>query len=130
MAQPKLADRAAEKIGWLTTVTPKGRPAPRPVWFVLEGDDIIVFSQPGTAKLQHLEANPEVSFHLNSNEGGGAILVVNGTAHVEEGKASEAPGYLDKYGPAYSRIGYETPEAFDAAYSVRIRVVPERSWGF
>ena len=130
MAEPKLADRAAEKIGWLTTVTPKGRPAPRPVWFVLDGDDIVVFSKPDTAKLRHLEANPEVSFHLNGNESGGAILVVNGTAHVEDGKASEAPGYLDKYGASYDAIGFATPEAFDAEYSVRIRVVPDRSWGW
>jgi PPOX class probable F420-dependent enzyme len=130
MAEPKLADRAAEKIGWLTTVTPKGRPAPRPVWFVLEGDDILVFSKPDTAKLRHLEANPEVSFHLNGNESGGAILVVNGKARVEEGKASEAPGYLDKYGPSYEAIGFATPDAFDAEYSVRIRVVPDRSWGW
>ncbi|GLY35998.1 PPOX class F420-dependent oxidoreductase [Amycolatopsis sp. NBRC 101858] len=130
MAEPKLADRAAEKIGWLTTVTPKGRPAPRPVWFVLDGDDILVFSKPDTAKLRHLEANPEVSFHLNGNEGGGAILVVNGKAQVDEGKASEAPGYVDKYGASYDAIGFATPEAFDAEYSVRIRVVPDRSWGW
>ncbi|MEU8631361.1 pyridoxamine 5'-phosphate oxidase family protein [Amycolatopsis sp. NPDC048633] len=130
MAEPKLADRAAEKIGWLTTVTPKGRPAPRPVWFVLDGDDVVVFSKPDTAKLRHLEANPEVSFHLNGNEAGGAILVVNGKAHVEAGAASEAPGYLDKYGPSYAGIGFETPEAFDAVYSVRIRLVPDRSWGW
>ena len=100
------------------------------MWFVLEGDDIVVFSKPDTAKLRHLEANPEVSFHLNSNENGGAILVVNGKAHLEDGKASEAPGYVDKYGPSYAAIGFDSPAAFDAAYSVRIRVVPERSWGF
>jgi PPOX class probable F420-dependent enzyme len=90
----------------------------------------VVFSQPGTAKLRHIEANSEVSFHLNSDEHGGAILVVNGKAHVEEGKASEAPGYLDKYASHYAGIGFKTPEAFDAEYSVRIRMVPERSWGF
>jgi len=129
MARPNLADRANEPIAWLTTVTPKGRPAPRPVWFVLDGEDIVVFSEPDTAKLRHIEANPDVSFHLNSDEHGGSILVVNGKAHVEAGKASEAPGYLDKYGSHYAAIGL-TAEGFDAKYSVRIRVVPERSWGF
>ncbi|MEV6830943.1 TIGR03667 family PPOX class F420-dependent oxidoreductase [Amycolatopsis sp. NPDC051102] len=130
MATPKLTDRAGENIAWLTTVTPKGRPAPRPVWFVLDGDDIVLFSKPDTAKLRHIAANPEVSFQFNSDEYGGSVLVVNGKAHVETGKASEAPGYLDKYAKFYPGIGFETPEAFDAAYSVRIRVVPERSWGF
>ncbi|WP_370969422.1 TIGR03667 family PPOX class F420-dependent oxidoreductase [Amycolatopsis sp. cg9] len=130
MAEPKLADRAGEKIAWLTTVTPKGRPAPRPVWFVLDGDDVVLFSKPDTAKLRHIEANPEVSFHLNGDEHGGSILVVNGKATVDEAKASEAPGYLDKYGSHYAAIGFEAPEAFDAEYSVRIRVVPERTWGW
>jgi PPOX class probable F420-dependent enzyme len=129
MAAPKLADRAGEPIAWLTTVTPKGRPAPRPVWFVLDGDDIVLFSEPGTAKLRHIEANPEVSFHLNSDEHGGSILVVTGKAHVEAGKASAAPGYLGKYASHYAALGLTT-EGFDAKYSVRIRVVPERSWGF
>ncbi|WP_410637359.1 TIGR03667 family PPOX class F420-dependent oxidoreductase [Amycolatopsis sp. lyj-346] len=129
MAAPKLTDRAGESIAWLTTVTPKGRPAPRPVWFVLDGDDIVLFSEPGTAKLRHIEASPDVSFHFNSDEHGGSILVVTGKAHVEAGKASEAPGYLDKYGVHYATLGL-TVDAFDAKYSVRIRVVPERSWGF
>ncbi|MET8850036.1 TIGR03667 family PPOX class F420-dependent oxidoreductase [Amycolatopsis sp. NPDC004625] len=129
MATPKLSDRADEKIAWLTTVTPKGRPAPRPVWFVLEGDDIVLFSEPGTAKLRHIEANPDVSFHLNSDVHGGSVLVVTGTAHVEAGKASEAPGYVDKYGSHYAGIGL-TADGFDTKYSVRIRVVPDRTWGF
>jgi PPOX class probable F420-dependent enzyme len=130
MAAPNLADRAGEPIGWLTTVTPKGRPAPRPVWFVLDEDDVLVFSQPGTAKLRHIEANPEVTLNLNSDDHGGSILVVHGKAQVETGKPSEAPGYLDKYGARYAALGFTTPAAFDAEYSVRIRVVPERSWGF
>ncbi|MET8994664.1 TIGR03667 family PPOX class F420-dependent oxidoreductase [Amycolatopsis sp. NPDC004169] len=129
MAAPKLSDRAGEPIAWLTTVTPKGRPAPRPVWFVLDGEDIVVFSEPGTAKLRHIEANPDISFHLNSDSHGGSILVVSGKAHVEAGKASEAPGYLDKYGSRYAAIGLDAA-GFDAKYSVRIRVVPERTWGF
>jgi PPOX class probable F420-dependent enzyme len=126
----KLAARAGENIGWLTTVTPKGRPAPRPVWFVLDGDDIIVFSQPDTAKLKHIEANPEVSFNLHTDDNGGEVLVINGRARVEPGKASEAPGYLDKYEPLYAGIGFPTADAFDQSYSVRVRIVPERSWGF
>ncbi|MGW4482204.1 TIGR03667 family PPOX class F420-dependent oxidoreductase [Amycolatopsis sp. NPDC004368] len=127
---PNLIKRAGESVGWLTTITPKGRPAPRPVWFVLDGDDILVFSQPGTAKLRHIAAGPEVSFHLNSDEHGGSILVVNGRAQVDDGKPSDAPGYLEKYERSYTGIGYADAAAFDASFSVRIRIVPERSWGF
>jgi PPOX class probable F420-dependent enzyme len=129
-ANPRLAERAGETIGWLTTVTPKNRPAPRPVWFVLDGDDIVVFSQPDTAKVRHIAANPAVSFNLNSNPTGQDILVISGTASTEPGKPSEVPEYLTKYQPSFARIGFTDTAAFDASYSVRIRIVPERSWGF
>jgi PPOX class probable F420-dependent enzyme len=127
---PKLSERAAEPIGWLTTVTPSGKPAPRPVWFVLDGEDIVVFSQPETAKLRHIAQNPHVSFHLKTDGHGDSVLVVNGRARVESGVASDLPDYLAKYRPAYARIGFDSDEAFDRAYSVRIRITPERTWGW
>ena len=36
---------------WLTTVTDAGAPAPFPVWFVVDGDDIVVFSEPSTRRV-------------------------------------------------------------------------------
>ena len=36
----------ADEVAWLTTVTDTGAPAPYPVWFVVDGGDIVVFSQP------------------------------------------------------------------------------------
>ncbi len=125
-ADERVAELATDKIAWLTTVTPSGKPAPRPVWFVFDGDDIVLFSQPGTAKLRHITLNPEVSFHFNSGRG---IVVINGRAHTEEGKATDAPGYLEKYAELIPKIGFPDPAGFDATYSVRIRVVPEKTWG-
>ncbi len=122
----RLAELAEDKIAWLTTVTPSGKPAPRPVWFVFDGDDIVVFSQPGTAKLRHITLNPEVSFNFTSGRG---ILVINGRAHIEDGKATDAPGYAEKYAELIPRIGFPDAQAFASTYSVRIRVVPERTWG-
>jgi PPOX class probable F420-dependent enzyme len=129
-APPKLADRAADKVVWLTTVTPKGRPAPRPVWFVLDGEDVVLFSAPGTAKLRHLAENPQVSLNFNSAPGGGEVLVVSGTAEIlPDGKPSEQAGYLDKYEADYAHIDYDR-DSFDEGFGVRIRVKAERTWGF
>ena len=37
-------------MAWLTTVSPAGRPASVPVWFLVRDDDsILVYSQPGKA---------------------------------------------------------------------------------
>lgn len=55
-----------DQIAWLTTVTPTGRPAPRPVWFVWDGTHINIYSEPNVAKLRHIAANNQVSLHFNS----------------------------------------------------------------
>lgn len=128
---PKLAERAGESVAWLTTVTPKNRPAPRPVWFVLAGNDIIVFSSGEAAKVRHIRANPDVSFHFNTNPGGGDVLVVSGTAELLDpsAKASTTPGYLDKYADQIPAIGLDVA-GFDATYDTGIRIRPARSWSF
>lgn len=123
--------RAGDDIGWLSTVTPSGKPAPRPVWFVLDGQTYWVFSQPGAAKVRHIEQNPNVSLHFNSTADGFDVLVVTGTAElVADGpKASEAPGFLDKYAHQLPNIGSDV-QKMDAEYSTPIRITPTRSWGF
>ena len=50
-----------DKIVWLTTVTPGGRPAPRPVWFVWDGASFVIYSQPHGAKIKHIAANDQVT---------------------------------------------------------------------
>lgn len=126
-----LLRRADDHIAWLTTVTRTGKPAPRPVWFVFDGETFFVFSQPGTRKLEHIEANPAVTLHFNSDAEGGDVLVLSGSARVVEGpqRPSTTPGYLDKYERSYPAIGHDT-DSFDASYSVPIRITPSRGWGF
>src|SRR5436190_23754454 len=67
-------------IAWLTTVTPAGRPAPRPVWFVWDGTVITVYSLNDGAKLRHLQANDQVAVHFNSSPDGGDGVVISGRA--------------------------------------------------
>lgn len=45
----------------LATVSPQGRPQATPVWFMVEGDDILVNTSRGRAKLRNLEARPHVA---------------------------------------------------------------------
>jgi PPOX class probable F420-dependent enzyme len=69
-------------IAWLTTVTPAGRPAPRPVWFVWDGAAIVIYSLNRGAKLRHIQANDQVAVHFNSNADGGDIVVISGRAEL------------------------------------------------
>jgi PPOX class probable F420-dependent enzyme len=119
-----------DHIVWLTTVTPAGRPAPRPVWFLWDGTAFTIYSLPDGAKLRHIAANDHVSLNFNSTPDGGDVVVISGRAEVLDGAPppSEVPGMLDKYRESIQAMGY-TPEWYDS-YNTAIRVTPERAWTF
>jgi PPOX class probable F420-dependent enzyme len=119
---------ANDKIVWLTTVTPAGRPAPRPVWFLWDGTAIVIYSQPDVAKLKHVAANDQVSLHFNCTAGGSDVVVISGRAELvpDAPLPSALPGLQDKYLGMIQAMGH-TPEWYDA-YNTAIRVVPDRAW--
>ena len=64
-----------ERIAWLTTVGSDGTPQPRPVWFLWTGDEFLVYSRPGTRKLEHITRNPRVSLNLDGDGLGGGWYI-------------------------------------------------------
>ncbi len=119
-----------DQIVWLTTVTPTGRPAPRPVWFMWDGATVIIYSLPDGAKLRHIAGNEHVSLPFNCTPGGWDVVVISGRAEVLAAAPppSEIPGMLDKYRDAIASMGY-TQEWYDS-FNTAIRVTPERAWTF
>ena len=115
-------------IAWLTTVTPSGRPAPRPVWFVWDGAAIIIYSLNDSAKLRHIQANNQVAVHFNSAADGGDIVVIGGRADLipDAPVPSQFPGLLDKYAALIEQMG-ETPQWYDDEYRFPLLVTPERA---
>lgn len=115
-------------LAWLTTVRKDGQPQTSYIWFHFDGDDIIVMSQPGKAKVRNVVANPRVSFNLDGDGSGGHVLTLDGTAEILE--AGLAPdrraAYLAKYEDRIRNDLGSTPDGFLADYSVPIRVVPAR----
>ncbi len=122
-----LAHLAADHVVWLTTITDAGAPAPYPVWFVLDGEDIVVFSEPKARRLHNIGERPLVSLNFNCSPFGDDVWILTGRATTTAGKRpSEAPGYVDKYGESIVRDLNTTVEAVDATYNVEIRIRPER----
>ncbi len=119
---------AGDQIVWLTTVTPSGRPAPRPVWFLWNGTDVVIYSAPEVAKLRHIAANSHVALNFNSTPGGGDVVVISGQAEVVPGAPlpSAVPEMLAKYKDTIAAMGH-APEWYDS-YSTAIRVTLERGW--
>ena len=113
-----------ERVVWLTTVTPGGRPLPSPVWFLWDGDECVrVFSLAGTARTRNIEANPHVSLNFAGDGSGGDIVVLSGRAKIDPDSppADRVDAYVEKYGWGFDRLGL-TPAQFAERYSVPIRI--------
>ena len=120
-------------VAWLITVGPDGTPVPTPVWFWWDGDTVLLYSQRDKRKLRHIAANPNVAFALRTDELGDRIIVLSGTAQVDESSpaADRLRGYVDKYATLIERLGAD-PAGFASEYAVPIRVRPTRLrawWG-
>ena len=118
-------------MAWLTTVSPTGRPASVPVWFLVRDDDsIVVYSRPGKAKLRNVEANPNVALGLDVTDIGRDVIRIEGTAvrAPDQPPADRVPAYVAKY---VERIGaiFGTPERFAEAFSEAIIITPSKLYG-
>jgi PPOX class probable F420-dependent enzyme len=127
MEMPPDAQRHIEndRVVWFTSVTDGGAPAPSPVWFVPDGEDLVVFSEPTSRRVHNIGQRPPVTLHFNSDPHGGDVWIISGTATIRHGvKPSSAPGYLDKYRVSIEGELQTSVEAIDVTYNTEIRVHP------
>jgi PPOX class probable F420-dependent enzyme len=116
---------AEDRVVWLTTTTRSGAPAPNPVWFVADGDDLIVFSDPSSRKVANIERSPVVTAHFNCDRDGGDVVILTGRAELTHGQIpSRFPGYLDKYHDDIVGPLETTVEDIDRTYDTLIRIRP------
>ncbi len=113
-----------EYMVWLTTVGENGMPQPRPVWFVWDKGEILIFSQPGAYKVKHIARHKEVSLHFNSDpKGEQDVIVLLGTARIDESspQAHLIPAYVIKYRKGIKSLN-STLEEFGKEYAAAIRI--------
>jgi len=115
-----------EVVVWLTTVASDGTPQPNPVWFITDGEEIVVFNRSDAWRLVHIRARPRVTLNFNSTPSGGDILVVTGQARLVEDAPPphQVPDYVEKYGESMRRISGSL-EGFSAEYPVMLRILPD-----
>ena len=120
-----------ETVVWLTTISDSQTPQPNLVWFLWDGESVLVYTQPRTFRLKNLAHRNHVSLNFNSDAAGSEMSVLTGTAYIDDStpNAIDHPKYIAKYKDSIAHLGM-TPESFSAAYSVAIRIVPERIRGF
>jgi PPOX class probable F420-dependent enzyme len=123
-----LAERLRkEQVVWLTTVRADGTPMPTPVWFLWDGDTILIYTLHDSLKLRNLAQNPRATLNFNSDESGGEVVVLTGKITIDPADVPPQRNakYIEKYRQGLSDIDL-TPENFAKNYSTPLRFHPER----
>jgi len=130
LSNPKHA-HAAERLReniiiWLGTVRPDGRPHLVPVWFLWDGETILIFSKPDQ-KIRNLRQNPRVTLALDDTANGNDVIGLDGEATLlPAGEVSPTlPAYTAKYGALLQEMNW-TPEFMASEYTEAIRIQPTR----
>lgn len=120
-----------ELVVWLTTTSADGTPQPNPVWFITEGDQIIVYSHRTAARNRNLGRNNRVSLNFNSDPRADHMTVITGTAVIDPtiAPANQSTAYMAKYGQLIPGLDL-TPETYAETYSVPLRITPHKVRGW
>jgi PPOX class probable F420-dependent enzyme len=113
-----------EQVIWMTTARADGMPLPNPVWFLWNGNEFIVFTEPTSVKMKNLRRNPRVALNLNSDFGGGEIAIFQAEANLNGAAPSdeEMQAYLRKYEAGMQSLGL-TIAQLKAGYQA-LRLMP------
>ena len=115
---------------WLCTVRPDGRPHSVAVWFLWDGAQFLIFSQPNKQKLRNLQHNSNVVLALDNTKNGGDVIVIEGKAELLKDANVDAtlPAFAEKYAEQLKDMGW-TAESMAADYSQGIRITPAKFVG-
>src|SRR3954452_17996578 len=75
---------AGARAGEVATVSRKGRPHVAPLWFGVDGDDLVVITSASSAKGKHLRANPQACLVVDDDVFPFAFAMVSGPVTVVE----------------------------------------------
>jgi PPOX class probable F420-dependent enzyme len=75
---------AGTRTGKLAVTRPDGRPHVTPIWFVLDGDDVILNTGANTVKGRAMRRDPRVSLAVDDQQPPYSFVIVEGTAELSE----------------------------------------------
>lgn len=90
----------SEQIAWIGTTGRDGYPHAVPIWYLWTEGRALVFSEPRTAKVRNLRADPRVALHLEAGEDHEQLTVLRGTAALSDRPTVD---WMDRVGEAYER---------------------------
>jgi general stress protein 26 len=81
----------------MSTMTPEGYPHTVPVWFLLEGDELLVFAWAGTQKVKNVRANPRGNISIGGDPPGSPCYLVEGDWTVEADPDHAVAGRITRH---------------------------------
>jgi PPOX class probable F420-dependent enzyme len=114
-------------VAWLTTVNPDGQPQASPIWFLWDGQELLLYSMTRAPRNANIEDRPLVAFNLESGLDGEDVVTAEGAARIvpDEPPASANATFVAKYKRMFDAYGW-TPDWYAQRYSVPIRIRPTR----
>ena len=70
-------------IARMSTIDGYGYPHTVPLWFDVEGDDIVIISDRNTRKIEHIARNPKGNVQIGGDAGDGGGYLFKGELSVE-----------------------------------------------
>lgn len=117
------------RLARMSTIDADGYPHTVPVWYTLDGDDIIITIPRSTAKMRHIEANPKgcITIGGEAEDGGGWLF--KGEFEID---ADDAWPWLEKMTYHYESAEQAAKDLNDWADidMVLIRMKPNKSIKF
>lgn len=114
------------RTGKLATARADGRPHVAPIWFVLDGDDLVLMTHEKTVKARSIRHEPRVMLSVDDEEFPFGFVLVEGTATLErptpEALAPWSRRIAERYVPAELVDSTTQRNAVEGELLVRIRV--------
>jgi PPOX class probable F420-dependent enzyme len=122
---------AGTRTATVATVREDGRPHAVPVWFALDGDDIVITTQGGSVKARNLLRDPRVTVVVDDATPPYSFVSIDGTAEFSQDEAE-----LRRWAAEIARkyTGEEGVEGF-VGYAVHsrmsvVRIRPNHKVGY
>lgn len=121
LSWPEIAERLTPARNyWLCTTMRSGAPHAAPVWGVVIGGTLFLYSERRTVKARNISADPRVVVHLESGED---VVLVRGVAE-DCGTPAQVPEVVAALAAKYASEGDRQylPDAdpdFDVVYAIR-----------
>lgn len=105
----------------LATIGPSGRPQATPVWFLLDGDEILMNTSQGRAKLRNVQADPRVAVTIYDKDNPYLYVQVRGRVTIDPKSGARD---IDRLSQRYRGKPYQYPPSDAPEKRVSLRLKP------